>query len=323
MRRVRYYAHGGPEVLTVEEAAVPEPGPGQVLIRTEAIGLNYVDVQIRRETAPDSLFYRPTPGSLTGDAVGTVERTGPEADPSLTGRRVAVLLEDGCAEYVVADTDWLADAPDGLDAGAASTLPTMGTVALGALRMGHVAQGQTVMVTAAAGGVGHLAIQLATHLGAGTVIAAAGSAAKAGFLKELGADVIVDYSQPDWANAVRDAAPGGVNVILDAVGGDTLLTCVELLAPFGRVVGYGAANGQWGSVPLLNLVTLKTVSAFSLMAWRAAVPDQARADIAELSRLLQAGDLRAVTRTLPLADIGEAHRMLEERAVLGRLVLIP
>src|ERR1700677_2562763 len=160
MRRVRYYAHGGPEVLTVEEAAVPEPGSGQVLIRTEAIGLNYVDVQFRRETATDSLFYRPTPGSLTGDAVGTVERTGPETDPSLTGRRVAVLLEDACAEYVVADADWLADAPDGLDAGAASTLPTMGAVALGALRMGHVAQGQAVMVTAAAGGAAALASQL-------------------------------------------------------------------------------------------------------------------------------------------------------------------
>lgn len=323
MRRVRFHDHGGPEVLTVEEAAVPEPGPGQVLIRTEAIGLNYVDVQIRRETVTDSIYYRQVPAGLTGDAVGTVTGTGPGADPALVGRRVAALLEDACAEYVVADADWLVSVPDGLDAGTASTVPTMGAVALGALRLGNVAAGATVMVTAAAGGIGHLAVQLARHLEAGTVIGAAGSAAKAGFLKDLGADITVDYSQPDWASAVRDAAPGGVNVILDAVGGSTLLTCIDLVAPFGRVVGYGAADGQWGEVPILRLAALKTLSAFSLLAWRAIAPDQARADLAELTRLLESGELRAVTKTLPLADVGEAHRMFEDRAVLGRLVLAP
>src|SRR5262249_23991550 len=119
MRRVRYYAHGGPEVLTVEEAAVPEPGPGQVQIRAEAIGLNYVDAQTRRETSPDSIFYRPLPVTLTGDVVGTVTRLGEGTDPALAGTRVAVLLEDACAEYVAADTDWLVRVPDELDAGTA------------------------------------------------------------------------------------------------------------------------------------------------------------------------------------------------------------
>jgi NADPH2:quinone reductase len=323
MRRVRYYAHGGPEVLTLEEATVPDPGPGQVLIQTEAVGLNYVDVQLRRETDSDSIFYRQVPAGLTGDAVGTVTGVGEGADPALAGTRVAALLEDGCAEYVVADADWLAPVPAGLDAVTASVLPTMGAVALGALRLGRVADGDTVLVTAAAGGIGHLAVQLARHVGAGTVIAAAGSAAKAGFLKELGADVTVDYSQPDWAAQVREAAPGGVHVALDAVGGQTLLACADLLAPFGRVVGYGAANGDWGSVPLLHLVALKSLSAFSLMALRAAAPEQARADTAELTGLLESGRLRAVTRTLPLDDIADAHRAFEDRSVLGRLVVIP
>ena len=323
MRRVRYYAHGGPEVLTVEEAPVPEPGPGQVLIRAEAIGLNYVDVQIRRETSADSIFYRPLPATLTGDVVGTVTRLGEGAGPALAGTRVAALLEDACAEYVVADTDWLIRVPDELDSGTASVLPTMGAVAFGALRTGRVAERDTVLVTAAAGGIGHLAVQLARHLGAGTVIAAAGSAAKAGFLKELGADVTVDYGQPGWADQARAAASRGVDVVLDAVGGDILLECVGLLAPFGRVVAYGAANGDWGSVPVLRLAALKTLSAFSLLALRAAAPDRARADIAKLTSLLTAGELRAATRTLPLADVAGAHRLLEDRAVLGRLVLTP
>ena len=323
MRRVRYYAHGGPEVLTVEEAAVPEPGPGQVLIKTEASGLNYVDVQIRRETDSGSLYYRQVPFGLTGDVVGTVERVGAGAAPALVGTRVAALLEQGCAEYVVADADWLVPVPAALDAGTASVLPTMGAVALGALRLGRIADGDAVLVTAAAGGIGHLAVQLARHLGARTVIAAVGSAAKAGFLKELGADATVDYCQPDWAAQVRAAAPGGVQVALDAAGGETLLGCVGLLTPFGRVVGYGAASGDWGSVPLLNLVGLKSLSAFSLLAYRAAAPGQVRADAAELTGLLESGQLRTVTKTLPLADIAAAHRAFEDRTVLGRLVVIP
>lgn len=323
MRRVRYHSHGGPEVLAVEEADIPRPGPGQVLIRTEAVGLNYVDVQLRRQTARDSIWYRPLPATLTGDVVGTVEDAGPDADPALAGSRVAVLLEDACADYVVADADWLAPAPDGLSAGAASMLPTAGAVALGALRSGGLTEGDTVLVTSGAGGIGHLAVQLAKLRGAGTVIATAGSPAKLAFLKELGADVAVNHSQPGWADEVRLAAPRGVNVILEAVGGETLHQSIGLLAPFGRVVVYGASAGDLTSVPVTSLFALKIVAGFSLLAWRAADPARARADIAELAGLLAAGQLRAVTEALSLAEIVRAHQLLEERAVVGRLLLTP
>jgi NADPH2:quinone reductase len=323
MRRVRYHAHGGPEVLTVEEVPVPEPGPGQVLIRAEAIGVNYVDVQLRRETFPDSIYFRSVPATLTGDVVGTVERTGPGADPALAGSRVAVLLEDAYADYVLADTGWLVSVPAGLDAGAASMLPTVGAVALGALRNGRLAQGNTVLITAGAGAIGHLAVQLARRQGAGTVIAAAGSPAKLGFLTELGADVAVTYGRPDWADQVRAAAPGGVNLVLDAVGGDVLHQSLQLLAPFGRAVVFGAAAGDLTSVPVTSLFPLKTVTGFSLLAWRAADPEQARADITELTDLFAAADLRAVETRLPLAEVVKAHQLLEDRTVLGRLVLVP
>lgn len=324
MRRVRFHAHGGPEVLALEQAEVPEPGPGQVLIRAEAIGLNYVDVQLRRETSPDSIYYRGLPAALTGDVVGVVERVGPQADPALAGARVAVLLEDACAEYVVADTAWLAPVPGGLEPGAASMLPTVGAVALGALRVARLGEGDTVLVTAGAGAIGHLAVQLAKRQGAGTVIATAGSAPKLAFAKELGADVAVDHTQPDWADQVRAAAPGGVDVVLDAVGGDTLHKSIGLLAPFGRAVVYGASAGELTSVPVLSLFGLKTVSGFSLRGFRAAAAEQARTDTAELARLLAEGELRAATDTrLPLAEIVEAHRLLEDRAVLGRILLLP
>src|SRR5580700_10216593 len=176
MRRVRYHEHGGPEVLAVEQAEVPEPGPGQVLIRTEAIGVNWVDVQLRRETSPGSIYFRPVPATLTGDVVGTVEAVGPGADPALAGTRVAALSEDAYADYVVAGADWLVRVPAGLDAGAASMLPLAGPVGLGTLRAGRTAPGDTGLVTAGAGTIGHLAVQLARLRGAGTVIATAGPA---------------------------------------------------------------------------------------------------------------------------------------------------
>jgi NADPH:quinone reductase len=293
-----------------------------VLIRAEAIGLNYVDVQLRRETDENSIWYRQLPGMLTGDVVGTVERAGPDTDHALTGTRVAALLDDACAEYVLADSNWLASVPAGLDAGAASMLPTVGAVALGALRAGRLAAGDTVLITAGAGAIGHLAVQLARRQGAGQVIAAA-SPAKLGFLKELGADVAIDYTQPGWPDQVRAAAPDGVHLALEAVGGDVLHQAIGLLAPLGRAVVFGASSGDLGSIPVRSLFMLKSVTGFSLLAWRTIDEAQARADIAELARLLEAGQLRAATTSLPLADITEAHRLLEDRAVPGRLVLVP
>jgi NADPH:quinone reductase len=323
MRRVRYHAHGGPEVLAIEEAAVPAPGPGQVLVRTEAIGLNYVDVQLRQATDPGSLYYRQLPATLTGDVVGIIEAVGPGTDPSLAGTRTAILLEDACADYVLAGTDWLVPVPAELSLEAATMLPTVGAVALGVLRAGRLAKGETILVTSGAGSIGHLAVQLARQQGAGMVIATAGSPAKLDFLAGLGADVTVDHSQPDWADQIRAAAPDGIDVVVDAVGGAMLNASVGLLRPLGRVVVYGAASGDFASIPVRSLFGLKTVTGFGLLLWRATAPDQARRDIAELASLLAAGELRAVTRSLPLSEVADAHRLLENRAFPGRLVLVP
>jgi NADPH:quinone reductase len=324
MRRVRYHSHGGPEVLVTEEADIPQPGPGQVLIRSEAIGTNYVDVQLRRETDPDSMYFRSLPATVTGDVVGTVEQVGPDADPALVGSRVAVLLEDAYADYVLAATDWLARVPDGLGPGAASMLPTVGAVAFGALHTARLAEGETVLVTAGAGAIGHIAVQLARQQGAGTVIATAGSLAKLDFLTGLGADVTVNHREADWADQVRKAAPGGVDVVLEAVGGQMLRASIGLLAPFGRVVVFGASAGELFSVPVRSLFALNTVAGFSLLAWRAAAPERARADIATLTDLFETGRLYAATATvLRLDQAAEAHRLLEDRAVLGRLLLAP
>ena len=168
-------------------------------------------------------------------------------------------------------------------------------------------------MTSGAGGIGHLAVQLARLEGAGTIIATAGSAAKLTILPELGADVAVSHGHPAWADEVSSAVPGGIDVALDSIGGAALHASIGLLAPRGRVVVYGAASGDLTSVPARNLFGLKTVTGFSLMAWQAADRARAQADIADLAGLLASGDLRAITQSLPLADVVQAHQMLEDR----------
>jgi NADPH:quinone reductase-like Zn-dependent oxidoreductase len=323
MRRVRYYEYGGPEVLRVEEVDIPTPGAGQVLIRSEAIGANFVDTKFRRKAG--ALFQRPLPGILTGDVVGTVEALGPGVDTAKPGDRVAALAEDAFADYVLADADWLAHVPGGMEPGAASMLPMGAPVALRVLRTGYLAPGETVLIHAAAGGIGHLAVQLARLLGAGTVIATAGSPAKLDFARECGADVAVDYTDDDWPDQVRAAAPAGVDVIADSIGGQVSRQSIDLLAPLGRLVAYGAAaSGELLDVPVRSLFALKHVAGFSLLAWRAARPEQARQEMTEVAGLSSDGRLRtAVHATFPLTEAAKAHQLLEDRAQLGRVLLVP
>ncbi|MEU3711071.1 quinone oxidoreductase family protein [Streptomyces catenulae] len=324
MRRIRYHSYGGPEVLALEEAPVPVPQSGQVLIRAEEIAANFVDTQLRRGLAPAELYPRPFPRPLTGDVVGTVEAVGPDTDPGLVGRRVAASTEDAFADLTVADARWLVPVPDGLGAGTAGALPMVAPVALGTLRAGRVARGETVLVHSAAGTIGHLAVQLAKVLGAGTVIATAGTAAKLEFARSHGADIGINYTDEDWPDQVRAAAPAGVDVVLDATGGEILRRSLEVLAPYGRLVAYGAASGELGSVPVADLFALRSVTGYSFLAARAAEPEQALEDLAELTRYATRGRLRAAVHArLPLTGTAEAHRLLESRAHQGRVVVVP
>ena len=323
MRRVRYYEYGGPEVLTIEEAAIPEPAAGQVLIRTEAVGTSYVDTAMREGRSV--LGQPPLPGSPHGDVVGTVERVGDGADPALIGQRVATLVgRDAYADYTVAEADWLAPVPEGVAAPLASVLSMPAPVALRVLRTGQLAKGETVLVHSATGSIGLLAIQLAKLEGAGTVIATASSAGKLGFAKEFGADIGICYTDPDWADQVRAVAPGGLDVILDSIGGDLSAQNLDLLASFGRLVIYGAASGVVPTIPFSGAFALRTVSGFGLLPWRGASPDRARQEMTELAALAADGRLRtSVHATFPLAGVAQAHSALEDRNRLGRVMLVP
>jgi NADPH2:quinone reductase len=257
--------------------------------------------------------------------VGTIDAVGPGVDPARLGERVAALVDpDAFADFALADAAWLAPVPDGMTAGLASLLPTAGPVALRVLRTGQPAPGETVLIHSGAGNIGGLAIQLARLLGAGMVIATAGTEEKREHTRELGADVSLDYTADDWPDQVRAAAPGGVDVALDAVGGATLTRSVDLLAPMGRAVTYGAAGGELAGLPVRSFFGQRTVSGFSLLAWRGARPEQARAEMAEVAGYFADGRLRADVRaTLPLTEAAKAHELLEDRTTIGRVLLIP
>jgi NADPH2:quinone reductase len=307
MRAVRYYEHGGPAVLTVEEVPEPVARPDQVIVRAEAIGTNVIDTVFRSGASP---WPRPLPGALTGDVVGRIVRG---AGRFRTGERVAGLSEDAAADLVALGVDWLTRVPESADAASATVLSMTAPLALGLLAAGRLAAGESVLVQSAAGGIGHLLVQLARRQGAGRVAGTASTAEKRDFVRRLGAE----------ASTYADVE-GPFDLILDAVGGEVFDAGLELLSPGGRMITYGAVSGNLPAVEAHSLFELKWVTGFSLLAWRRARPDQARAEMAEAGARFEAGELTPVVAArVPLAEAQRAHEILDARANLGRVVLIP
>ncbi|MFH8366877.1 zinc-binding alcohol dehydrogenase family protein [Streptomyces sp. NPDC018031] len=309
MRRVRFHEYGGPEVLRVEEAAAPVPGPGELLIRTEAMG---VTLPMVRKVRDGGL---PLPGSPGGEVAGRIAALGPSVTGFAVGDRVTALcFRDSYAEQAVVSAAMASPVPDGADAVDAVALVRGGLVALGAYTAARPEPGESVLVTGAAGGVGHLAVQLARMHGASRVVAAVSSPAKAGFVRALGADEVVVYDDASWGDPV--------DVVLDAVGGELLTPAVAALAPGGRLVAYSSGGGTIAAYDLL--VGGRTVTGFQMARTAATRPDLMERWRRELWELRAAGRLRAaVHAVLPLAEAAAAHRIIESRANLGKVVLVP
>ncbi|MCF1595376.1 quinone oxidoreductase family protein [Streptomyces muensis] len=328
MRAVQFDRYGAPDVLHVAERPVPEPGPGQVRIAVEAVSVGHAQTQMRREVFPAPMWKPVFPVVLGGDVVGRISAVGPEVTGLSPGDRVgAFTLYGAYAEQVVVDAATVVAVPEELDAAEAAVLPGTGLIALGVLRAGQLAKGETVLVHAAAGGVGHIAVQLARAAGAGQVIGTAGESGKREFARAVGADAVVDHRSPTWAEEVRELTGGrGPDLILDGVGAEVLQQGVRLLAPGGRLVFYGSSGGELEipRVSVMDLIGIKYVTGFALSAWRLGRPQEYEAGVAELTRLLADGQVKsAVHARLPLERAAEAHTLLEARAQLGRVVLIP
>jgi NADPH:quinone reductase-like Zn-dependent oxidoreductase len=299
------FAAGQP--AEVGQAPEPAPGPGQLLVRTEAIGAGVGLVRLLASAGERGESVRPG-----GEVVGTVVALSSDVTGFQVGDRVGgVVFEDAFADLVVADPRLVSLVPADVDAAAALTLVRGGLIALSALRAGHFQHGQSVLVTAAASGSGHLAVQLARALGAARVVGAVGSADKAGFVRQCGADEVVTYAQPSWGDPV--------DVVLDGVGGEVAQRGVDALAPFGRLV---AISGCGGSVDVGSLLgNIKSVIGFTIGQLNRTRPELVEWHRAELWDLLAAGQLHPRHTDFPLEQIATAIEQVTARVNLGRVVL--
>jgi NADPH:quinone reductase-like Zn-dependent oxidoreductase len=312
-RIVRHHEYGGPQVLRIEQAPVPEPGPGEVLVRVEAAGVALPGLrQLCAGPEGDGVTLPNSPG---GEIAGQVAARGPGTASFRVGQRVAgVTFHGAYSEYAAVPCALLGAVPDGVGAAEAMTLMRAGLVALGVLRTAHLAKGDSVLVTAAAGGVGHLAVQLAKALGAGRVVGAVGSPHKAYFVRSLGADEVVQYTDSDWG------AP--ITVAVDGVGGRVLQRGLAALAPFGRLVSYSAASGPIETHELL--AGMKTAIGFAMGRLASAQPQLVEQLRHDLWDLLAHGRLHPeIHAELPLEEAPKAYEILKARANLGKIVLRP
>lgn len=292
--------------VTVGESAEPAIGPGQLLVRTEAVGVS--QGLVRALGSPESLR---DPG---GELVGHVVALGPGVESFSVGDRVGgVALEGVFAQRVVVVPQLVSPVPDAVAPADALALVRGGLVALSALRAGGFAPGESVLVTAAASGAGHLAVQLAKALGGGRVAAGVGSAGKAAFVRECGADEVFTYADESWGEPV--------DVVLDGLGGDAVQRGVDVLAPHGRLVAFSAGGGTVDAGSLLG--GLKSVIGFSMALISRQQPELLRERRAELWGLLAQGRISPRTAVFEFDDAGfaDALALIAARENLGRVLL--
>jgi len=320
---VRIHETGGPEVLRYEEVAVGAPGPGEVRLRQTAIGLNFIDTYHR-----SGLYPLPDlPAVLGREGAGVVEAIGSGVTEFAPGDRVAYALSAGAyaSERLIAARD-LVRLPEGIDPRQAAGMMLKGLTAHYLLRRTHpVKSGETILVHAAAGGVGLILCQWAKRLGA-TVIGTVGSDEKAELARRHGCDHPIVYDREDFARRVRTITDGaGVPVVYDSVGQATFDRSLDCLAPLGLMVSYGQASGP---VPPFAIGTLATKGSLFLTRPTLATYVAERAHLLraaeELFEVVSEGAVRVeVRQTYPLAETERAHRDLEQRRTTGSTVLIP
>jgi putative PIG3 family NAD(P)H quinone oxidoreductase len=324
MRYIDMAGPGGPEVLRLAEGKVPRPGPGEVLIRVAAAGVNRPDILQRLGN------YPPPPGAspvLGLEVAGSVVALGEGVAGWHEGDGVCALVAGGgYAEYCVAPAAQCLPVPHGLSAVEAAGLPeTFFTVWSNVFDRGRLAQGESFLVHGGTSGIGTTAIQLARAFGA-RVFATAGSAAKCAVCRELGAERAIDYHQEDFVAVIREATQGrGVDVILDMVGGSYVERNLRVLAVDGRLVQIAFLQGSKVTLDLVHLmVRRQTITGSTLrprpVADKAAIAASLRGKVWPL---IEAKTVRPVIdRAFPLAEAAAAHRLMESSAHVGKIVLV-
>lgn len=324
MKVIKFEEYGGPEVLKFVDVEKPVPAENEVIIEVKAIGVNYADTA-RREgqyVVPTELPY--VPGS---EVAGVIVETGNNVQKFKVGMRVAALIgSDGYAEYVAVQESVLTPIPAGVDFEQAVALPLQGLSAYHILKtMGRLEQGESVLIHAAAGGVGTIAVQLAKIFGAGKIIATASSEEKLAHAASLEATDLINYTEDGWEQKVKEITGGkGVDVALEMVGGEVFNKTVKCLAPFGRLVIFGAASGQQATFNPGQLMrkNQSVIGFFLPQIMRR--PELFQRSFKELLGYMESGQLKlTIGGTYPLAEAADVHRLLQGRKTIGKLVLKP
>ena len=324
MKAIKVEEFGEPGVLQSVEVERPSPGEGEVLIEVKSAGVNYADTMRRRDQYVESQELPFTPGS---EIAGVVAEVGDGVENVSVDDRVVTLLgTGGYVEYAVAPARNLIPIPDGLDFDEAAAIPLQGLTAYHVLETsGQLKQGESVVVHAAAGGVGYLAVQMAKLMGASPVIAAASTQEKLDLAKDLGADVLINYTEEDWPEKVREATDGnGADVILEMVGGDFPQKNLQCLNVFGRMVVFGAASGDRGSLVPAALMKKNHILAGFYLPNIMVRRELFGPSLKKILGWISSGDLKInVGARYSLEQARDAHQALEGRETTGKIVLNP
>lgn len=321
---VRIHRHGGPEVLQYEEVEIGDPGPGEVLLKQTAIGLNFADTYQREgEAGPHDAGAMPI--ILGGQGAGVIEAVGAGVSGFEPGDRVAYIHPGAYAERRTVPADRLLHLPPGIsDKVAAATLLRGLTAEYLLRRLYRIKPGDAALVHAAAGGMGMLLGQWAKALGA-RVIGTVGADSKVDIARAHGYDDVIVYSREDFAARAMELTDGvGVDVIYDGVGKSAFLKSLDCIRPMGMVISYGTASGNVGSFDL-QLLHRKSiiVTRPTLRTWIATRSDYEAAAAAFFDAVLS-GKIRAeVNRSYALRDIRRAHEELHSRTTTGAAIIIP
>ncbi len=315
MRAIQMTEFGGPEVLELSELPQPQPEEDEVLIEVTRAGINFADTHTRTNSYVQRATLPLVPG---GEVAGVRQDTGE--------RVVALVGTGGYAQYAKAPKQLVFAIPDGIDDGTALALVVQGTTAWHLYRTsGRVAEGESVVVHAAAGGVGSLAIQLGHPLGAGRVIGTASSQEKRELVLELGADAAVDVAPEGLKERLIEANAGRrVDVVFEMAGGEVFEASYQALAPFGRIVAYGIASQSPNEVSTGSLLRhSRAVVGFYLFHCLTR-PGMFTDALGDLFARAARGELKVIVgRTYALGDAAQAHIDLRERRTTGKLLLDP
>jgi|SRR5579864_176664 len=324
MRAVELTGFNGLESLRVVDVDRPTPATGQLLIEVKAAGINFAELELTKGRYSTGK----TPPFIMGfEAAGVVRELGPGANHFKVGDKVTgIVFSGGFAEFATAESTMAIPIPDGISFAQATTIPIQGVSAYLLLHCAAKPQpNQSLLIQSAAGGVGLYLVQLARIMGVKQIIALASGREKIELVRSLGAHLAIDYSEPGWAGKVREATGGsGVNVLLEAASGEVGKLSFELLAPFGRMVMFGAQNVHDTFSPdqIKQLIYKnQTILGFNIPTFPA---EQIAKSVPELLGLIRGGKLRLFAENqFELANVREAFEALAGRKTIGRVVLIP